>query len=65
MKKKMGRPALPKNTARGVLIGARFSPGEAERVQNAVKESKQTKSEWIRTSLLTAAYNQRSALVGH
>lgn len=59
MKKKIGRPTLPKNTAKGVLIGARFSPGESEDVHEAVKRAKVTKSAWIRSALLTAAYNQR------
>jgi len=58
MKKKLGRPTLPKNTAKGVLIGARFSPGESERVHDAIKAAKQQKSEWIRITLLTAANNQ-------
>jgi len=55
MKKKMGRPTLPKGEAKGVLIGARFSPDESKRVNDAVKRSKQGKSEWIRAMLLTAA----------
>jgi hypothetical protein len=54
MKKKLGRPALPKNAVKGVLIGARFSPAESRRVHEAVNRAKQGKSAWIRETLLTA-----------
>ena len=53
--KKLGRPKLAKGEAKGVLIGARFSPDEAKTVHGAVKRSKQGKSEWIRNTLLGAA----------
>ena len=53
----MGRPVLAKDEARGVLIGARFSPTEAKRVNDAVKRNQSTKSEWIRATLLSAAEN--------
>jgi hypothetical protein len=52
---KMGRPRLPKSKAKGVLIGARFSPPEARIVVEAVKRAKRVKSEWVRTVLLSAA----------
>ena len=55
MKTKMGRPTLPKGEAKGVLIGARFSPDESKAVHDAVKRAKQVKSSWIRETLLTAA----------
>ena len=51
----MGRPKLPKGEAKGVLIGARFSPDEAKKVHAAVRREKQVKSEWVRKTLLTAA----------
>ena len=51
----MGRPKLPKGTTRGVLIGARFTADEAGRVHDAIKRSKQVKSEWVRKNLLKAA----------
>ncbi len=54
-KTKMGRPPLPKGAAKGVLIGARFSPEEASQVEKAVKRAKAVKSDWIRTILLGAA----------
>jgi hypothetical protein len=57
MKKKMGRPLLSK-TAKDVLIGARFGCEEAEIVQDAVRRAKIGKSEWVRTTLLSAAKNK-------
>ena len=55
MKPKMGRPVLPKGEAKGVLIGARFSPDEASKVHAAVKQAKLIKSDWVRKTLLSAA----------
>jgi len=55
MSTKIGRPKIPKSEAKGVLIGARFAPDEARRVEQAVKRAKAVKSEWIRTTLLSAA----------
>ena len=51
----MGRPTLPKGEAKGILIGARFSPDESKQVHDAVKRSGKTKSEWVRNSLLATA----------
>jgi hypothetical protein len=55
MKTKVGRPKMAKGEAKGVLIGARFAPDEARRVEQAVKRAKAVKSDWIRTTLLSAA----------
>jgi hypothetical protein len=55
MNAKMGRPRLPKGKAKGVLIGARFSPPEAKTVVAAVRRAGKVKSEWVRSILLTAA----------
>jgi hypothetical protein len=55
MKPKMGRPVLPKGEAKGVLIGARFSPDEANKVHAAIRREKLVKSEWVRKTLLSAA----------
>jgi hypothetical protein len=59
MKPKMGRPTLPKGEAKGVLIGARFSPDEARQVDDAVKRAKQGKSSWVRSILLSAAQTSK------
>lgn len=50
----MGRPLLSES-AKDVLIGARFGRDEAKTVQDAVKRSKTGKSEWVRKTLLAAA----------
>lgn len=55
MKPKMGRPKLAKGEAKGVLIGARFSPDEAQQVVVAAKRANQDKSKWVRETLLSAA----------
>lgn len=54
MKPKMGRPKLAKGEAKGVLIGARFTPDESKRVHAAIKQSGKNKSDWIRAALLSA-----------
>lgn len=51
----MGRPRLPKGKAKGVLIGARFSPPEAKIVVDAVRRARIVKSQWVRMCLLSAA----------
>ena len=61
MKKKMGRPALPKGETKDTLIGARFTPDETQAVNAAVKRSGQVKSAWIRKALLSAAGSDKSA----
>ena len=60
MSAKMGRPKLPKGEAKGVLIGARFSPPEAKIVTDAVRRAKLVKSEWVRTVLLSASKQRES-----
>lgn len=55
MIKKAGRPKLDKSKSKGVLIGARFAPGESNQVHAAVKRSGMGKSAWIRKALLSAA----------
>ena len=46
---------MPKGQAKGVLIGARFAPAEAKQVENAARRAQKVKSEWVRTTLLSAA----------
>lgn len=55
MKSKMGRPKLPDGTTKGVLIGARFSLDESDKVHQAIMRSGQNKSHWIRNILLSAS----------
>jgi len=55
MSKKAGRPRLAKGEAKGVLIGARFSPPEAKIVEDAARRARKVKSDWVRMCLLSAA----------
>ena len=57
---KRGRPKLPKREARGKFVSTRVSPPEYDEITKAIRESKQAKTEWVRTTLLNAA---RSAKV--
>jgi uncharacterized protein (DUF1778 family) len=53
-KKKMGRPRMAQ-TAKDVLIGARFGRDEADLIEAAAKRSARNKSEWVRNALLNEA----------
>jgi uncharacterized protein (DUF1778 family) len=55
MKKKLGRPTLPKDQVRSVLIALKVSPDESTRIERAAKAAKQSKPEWMRNQLLSAA----------
>jgi hypothetical protein len=55
MKKKMGRPKLPKGTANSVLFAVKIAANEAEKIQRAIKKSGQTKPDWARNALVSAA----------
>jgi len=46
---------LAKGEAKGVLIGARFSPPEAKIVEDAARRARKVKSDWVRMCLLSAA----------
>ena len=52
--KKIGRPKLPKGEAKGKIVPIRFAPGDLKAVTAAAKASKQTVSEWIRSTLHAA-----------
>jgi len=53
--KKMGRPKLPGEEARGELFSVRVNPGEALAIRLAISESGKAKPEWLREALLKAA----------
>jgi hypothetical protein len=55
MKKKMGRPKLPKGETKDILIGARVAPEENKAILAAIAKSPHSKSEWIRKALISAA----------
>jgi hypothetical protein len=54
MKKKMGRPIIGTQPAE-VFFAARFTPQEAKQINGAIRQARQSKSEWIRENLLSAA----------
>ena len=61
MKTKMGRPKVPKAKLRGIIVNARLSPEEDRAVLAAVARSKDSKSGWIRKTLLAAAGQEKIA----
>jgi uncharacterized protein (DUF1778 family) len=58
MSKKMGRPTLAKGEAREEYISTRLTHLEHDEIKSAAKKSGQPKTEWVRTTLLTAARNR-------
>jgi mobilization protein NikA len=62
MKKKMGRPKVPKSKRRDILIQARVSPEEHSAIANAIQHSKDTASEWVRKALLFVAKGEKNAM---
>ena len=52
MKKHAGRPRIGTQNAKGVLVAARFTPGEAKQIESAAKRAGLTKSNFVRKSLL-------------
>jgi hypothetical protein len=51
MGNKIGRPAVPKQTAKSVLIGAQLSPSEAKGAEKAAASSGLDKSKWLRGAI--------------
>lgn len=54
-KKAIGRPHLPKGTAKDVIVQTRVSEAERELLQQAADASGQKLSRWMRDRLLDAA----------
>ena len=52
---KMGRPRLSKEGALAEIFGVRLRRDEAREVNRAIRESGQTKPDWLRNALLSAA----------
>ncbi|HEX3797401.1 MAG TPA: hypothetical protein VH413_01770 [Verrucomicrobiae bacterium] len=55
MKTKMGRPKVSKEKLRGILIQARLSPEENKKIEGAIRASNESKSDWVRKTLLEKA----------
>jgi hypothetical protein len=54
VKRKPGRPKLPKGEAKGKIVPIRFTKAEAEQLAAAAKKNNQTLSEWLRRTVLAA-----------
>jgi predicted HicB family RNase H-like nuclease len=52
--RKVGRPKLPKGEAKGRIVPVRFNAEDLKAIAASAKRSKQTVSEWIRSTLSTA-----------
>lgn len=50
-RKKAGRPKLPKGEAMGRVIQVRFTTQDERAIEGAAKASKQTVSEWVRSTI--------------
>jgi hypothetical protein len=55
MKTKMGRPKVPKAKLRGIMVNARLSPEEHRKILEAIERANESKSDWIRKTLLEKA----------
>ena len=49
--KKAGRPPLPQGNAKAVMLRVRITLDELRAIEAASKASKQTVSEWIRSTI--------------
>ena len=49
--RKVGRPKLPKGEAKGRIVPVRFTADETKAIEAAARASKQTFSEWIRSTI--------------
>ena len=53
--KKVGRPVLPKGNAKAVMLRVRVTADDLKAMKATAKASAQNVSEWIRSTLRTAA----------
>jgi predicted HicB family RNase H-like nuclease len=49
--RKVGRPTLPNGKAMARIVPVRFKPEEFRAINKAAKASKQTVSQWVRSTL--------------
>lgn len=49
--RKVGRPKLPRGEAKGRIVPVRFRRDDLRAIEAAAKASKQTVSEWIRSTI--------------
>jgi hypothetical protein len=55
VKKKLGRPPVPKKLAKGALLSVRFSAEERKKLERAAEHGGLKLSEWARRVLLSAS----------
>jgi uncharacterized protein (DUF1778 family) len=55
MKKRAGRPKVPKNKAKSPGISVRLVPNERKAIDKAIAASGLSQSDWARKALLSAA----------
>jgi len=60
MKKHPGRPKVGTQNAKGVMVAVRVTPPEAKQLDQAIREARQSRSNWLRQALLTAAGGNKS-----
>jgi hypothetical protein len=53
--KRVGRPTLPKGNAKAVMLRVRVTADDLKAMKATAKASEQNVSEWIRSTLRTAA----------
>ena len=52
--RKVGRPKLPKGEAKGKIVPVRFASDALKAIEGRAKASKQSLSEWIRSTIHAA-----------
>ena len=52
--RKPGRPKLPKGETKGKIVAMRFDAEDLNRIDAAAKANKKSRSDWMRSTLLTA-----------
>jgi len=53
-RRKVGRPKMPKGEAKGKIVPVRFNAEDLKALESQARASKQTVSEWIRSTVNAA-----------
>jgi len=61
MKKKMGRPKIGTQNAKGELFAVRVTPPDARQINAAIRHSGAGKPDWLRKALLSAVASDKPA----
>ena len=57
----VGRPALPKGSAKAKIVPVRFKPEEFKAILRAAKANRKTLSDWIRETLNAKLTEKKAA----